>query len=41
MQGDNRNAYKVFTGKPEEKRLLVRVGHRWKDNTKMDLKEMG
>jgi hypothetical protein len=36
-----RNVYKVFVGKPEEKRLLVRPRHRWKGNIKMDLKEMG
>lgn len=39
--GKKRNVYKVFVGKPEEKRLLVRPRHRWKGNIKMDLKEMG
>ena len=28
-------------GKPEGKRPLVRPRHRWEDNIKMDLKEIG
>ena len=28
-------------GKPEGKRLLGRPRHRWKDNIKMDLREVG
>jgi len=28
-------------GKPEVKRLLVRTRHRWKDNIKMNLQEVG
>jgi hypothetical protein len=27
--------------KPEERRSLGRLRHRWEDNTKMDLKEVG
>ena len=30
-----------FIGKPEGKRSLGRPRHRWEDNFKMDLKEMG
>jgi len=36
-----RNAYKTFIGKPEGKRLHGRPRHRWKDNIRMDLKEIG
>jgi hypothetical protein len=34
-----RNASKILVGKPKKKRPLVIPGHRWEDNTKMDLKE--
>ena len=30
-----------FLGKPEGKRALARPEHRWEDNIKMDLKEVG
>jgi hypothetical protein len=30
-----------LVGKPEGKRPLVRSRHRWEDNIKMDLKEVG
>jgi hypothetical protein len=36
-----RNAYKILTGKPDWKRLLRRSGHSWKDNIKMDIREIG
>ena len=32
---------KVFVWKPEGKRPLGRTRHRWKDNIKMDLQEVG
>ena len=35
------NAYKVLVAKPEGKRPLGRPSHRWKDNIKMDLREVG
>jgi hypothetical protein len=35
------NAYRIFVGKPEGKRLLGRHGHRWEDNIKMGLREIG
>jgi hypothetical protein len=31
----------VLVGKPEGKRPLGRPRHRWKDNIKMDLQEVG
>ena len=33
--------YKVLVGKPEKKRPLGRPRHRWKDNIKLDLQEVG
>jgi hypothetical protein len=33
--------YRVVVGKPEGKRPLGRLRLRWKDNIKMDLKEVG
>ena len=37
----SRNAYRVLVGKPEGKRPLGRPRRRWKDNIKMDLREVG
>ena len=37
----SRNACKVLVGKPEGKRSLGRLKRRWKDNIKMDLREVG
>jgi hypothetical protein len=39
QMGMRRNAYidRLLVGKPEEKRLLGRPIHRWKDNIKIDL----
>jgi hypothetical protein len=39
--GETRNAYRIFVGKPEGKRLVGRPRRRWVDNIKMDLREMG
>jgi hypothetical protein len=39
--GETRNAYGVLVGKPEGKRTLGRPRHRWVDNIKMDLREIG
>jgi len=36
-----RNAYKVMVGKPEGKRSLGRPRRSWKDNIRMDLREIG
>jgi hypothetical protein len=36
-----RNAYKVFVRKPEGTRPLRRPRHRWEDNIKMEIKEIG
>ena len=36
----SRNAYKVLVRKPERKRPLGKSTRRWKDNIKMELREM-
>jgi hypothetical protein len=35
------DAYRGLVGKPEGKRPLARPRHRWEDNIKMDLQEVG
>jgi len=39
--GDGRGVHRVLVGKPEGKRLLRRPRHRWEDNIKTDLQEVG
>jgi hypothetical protein len=39
--GERRGAYRALMGKPEERRPLERPRHRWEDNIKMDLQEVG
>jgi hypothetical protein len=39
--GEKRNAYRILVGKPEGKRPLVRPRHRWVNNIKTDLRELG
>jgi hypothetical protein len=39
--GEKRNMYRLLVGKPEGKRPLGRPRHRWIDNIKMDLLEIG
>ena len=39
--GVRRGVYRVLVGKPEGKRPLRRPRHRWEDNMKMDLQEVG
>jgi hypothetical protein len=36
-----RGAYRVLVGRPEGRRPLGRLRHRWEDNIKMDLQEVG
>jgi hypothetical protein len=38
---EKRNMYRLLVGKPEGKRPLRRPRHRWIDNIKMDLLEIG
>ena len=39
--GEGRGVHRVLVGKPEGKRPLGRPRHRWEDNIKMDVQEMG
>jgi hypothetical protein len=39
--GEDRGVNRVLVGKPGGKRSLGRPRHRWEDNTKMDLQEVG
>jgi hypothetical protein len=39
--GEKRNAYRLLVGKPEEKRPLRRLRHRWMNKIRMDLVEVG
>jgi hypothetical protein len=38
---EKRNACRILVGKPEGKTPLGRPRHRWEDNIKMDLGEIG
>jgi hypothetical protein len=38
---EGRGVYRVLVGRPEGKRTLGKPRHRWDDNIKMDLREMG
>jgi hypothetical protein len=39
--GEIRNAYSILVGKSEGKRPVGRLRHRWEDNIRMDLMEIG
>jgi hypothetical protein len=39
--GEKRGAYRILMGRPEGRRPLGRPRHRWEDNIKMDLQEVG
>jgi hypothetical protein len=39
--GDRRGAYRDLVGRPDGRRPFRRPRHRWEDNTKMDLQEVG
>jgi hypothetical protein len=36
-----RNIYRIMVGNPEVKRPCGRFRHRWKDNVRIDLSEIG
>ena len=38
--GERRGVHRVLVGKPEGKRTLERLRHRWEVNIKMDLREV-
>jgi hypothetical protein len=39
--GEIRNSYKILVGKPDRKRSSGRSNHKWEDNIRMDLREVG
>ena len=39
--GEDKGLHRVLVGKPEGNRPLGRPRHRWEDNIKMDLQEVG
>jgi hypothetical protein len=39
--GEKRNVYRILVGKPDRMRPLGRLRHRWMDNIKMDLLQIG
>jgi hypothetical protein len=39
--GERRGVYRVWVGKPEGKKPLGRTRHRWGNNMKMNLQEIG
>jgi len=41
LMGERRGVYRVLVGKPERKRPLGKPRHRWKNNVKEDLQDVG
>jgi hypothetical protein len=41
MYGERRDIYRVLVGRPEGKRPFGGPRHRWEDNIKIDLQEVG
>jgi hypothetical protein len=39
--GERKEVYKILVSKPEGKISLGRTRHRWEDNIKMDIQEVG
>jgi hypothetical protein len=39
--GEGRGAHRVLVGRPEGRRPLGRPRHRWEDNMRIDLQEVG
>jgi hypothetical protein len=39
--GEKRGAYRILVGRPEGRRPFGRPRHRWEDNIKMDIQEVG
>jgi hypothetical protein len=39
-KGGRRNAYRILVGKPDGKRPLCGLRHRWMDDIEMDLREI-
>jgi hypothetical protein len=41
IYGERRGAYRILEGRPEGRRPLGSLRHRWEDNIKIDLQEVG
>jgi hypothetical protein len=41
MHRGGESVYRVLVGRPKDKRPLGRPRHRWEDNIKIDLREIG
>jgi hypothetical protein len=41
LMGEGRGLFRVLVGRPEGKRPLGKPRHKWEDNIKMDLREIG
>jgi hypothetical protein len=39
--GEGKGVYRLLVGRPEGKKSLERPRHRWEDNIKMNLREIG
>jgi hypothetical protein len=39
--GDRRGAYQILVGRPEGNKPLGKLRHKWKDNIRLDLQEVG
>jgi hypothetical protein len=39
--GEGRGAHRILLGRPKRRRALGQPRHRWEDNIKMDLQEVG
>jgi hypothetical protein len=39
--GEERKVFRVLVGKPEGRRLLGRLRHRWENGVRMDLRKIG
>jgi hypothetical protein len=39
--GEGRKVYRILVGKPEGKRPLGRLRHRWEDGIRMNFREIG
>jgi hypothetical protein len=41
LMTEGRGEYRIFVGRPEVRRPLGRPRHRWEDNIKLDLQDVG
>jgi hypothetical protein len=41
LTGERKDEYKILAGKPKRRKIPVKSGHRWEDNIKKDLRQLG